>query len=163
MKRHLTEHLSELAPQPLGEAIAAGEGFEVILAGAAVRWQQTAAPKAQAGAVVWELEQIGGSLKAAAALQVDPAHRAGRYNVELINAGTAPVTLGAIYPLVVRFGRAHGPWRTLRARGGSSENFYPPRAAARAIGTCRCCWPRPGSPTTHPASSPAWSIPANGS
>jgi len=104
----------------------------VILAGAAVGWRQTAAPRQRDGAVVWELEQVAGSLRAAATLRADPLHRAARYAVELVNAGGSPVTIEAIYPLVVRFPRLAGPWRTLRARGGTSENFYPPRAYSLA-------------------------------
>jgi alpha-galactosidase len=65
-------------------------------------------------------------------LRADPPHRAARYDVQLANAGGSPLTIDAIYPLVVRFPRSAGPWRTLRARGGTTENFYPPRAYSPA-------------------------------
>ena len=133
MKRHLTEHLAELAPPPLRDAVAAGEGFEVIIAGAAIRWRQAGPPVAAGGQTLWQLRQAGGNLRAEAALQTYPASRAGRYQVTLTNAGDGPVAMDGLYPLVLRFGgRARGPWRVLRARGGSSENFYPPRAYSLA-------------------------------
>ena len=128
MKRHLTEHLASLAGAPLAEFLAPGEGFEVISGGAAVRWHQRAAPAPEGDRCVWRLAQAAGALTAQAALELDPAHRAASYHVELTNSAPAPVVVEAIYPLVVRFGRLGGPWRTLTAGGGSSENFYPPRA-----------------------------------
>ena len=132
MKRHLTEHLAALAPRPLGEAIAAGEGFEVIVAGSAARWDQTAPPREDAGAVIWELAQRGGSLRARSLLRADAGLRAAAHEIELTNAGGSPVVIDGLYLLVVRFPHLAGPWRTLTARGGTSENFYPPRAFGTA-------------------------------
>ena len=128
MKRHLTEHLAELACPPLTEAIAPGEGFEIIVAGARVRWNHTAPPRRQGRAWLWRLEQVGGPLRAQVSLLPVPRHRAASYHVELTNAGHGPLTIEGIYPLLVRFPKIAGPWRTLTAGGGSSENFYPPRA-----------------------------------
>jgi len=128
MKRHLTEHLADLAPPGLAEAIAPGEGFEVIVDGLAVRWHQTAAPAPRGQECVWRLAQPDGPLRAEAFLRVEPAHRAADWRVELTNAGREDRTVEAVYPMVVRFPRYDGPWRTLTALGGTTENFYPPRA-----------------------------------
>ena len=129
MKRRLTEHLAELAPPPLREVIVPGEGFEVIVAAVAVKWRQAGPPDRDGGGELrWRLRQIGGPLEANSALRLYPDFRAGRYRVTLTNAGDEPVVIAGLYPLVLRFTRARGPWRVLRARGGSSENFYPPRA-----------------------------------
>ncbi len=128
MKRHLTEHLADLAEPALGEAIASGEGFELIVSGAAVNWQQVAAPCQEGEHFVWELAQVGGLLRAKSALRIDPAHRAAVYHVELTNSASQACTVEGIYPQVLRFPRMNGPWRTLTAGGGTSENFYPPRA-----------------------------------
>lgn len=128
MKRHLTEHLAELADASLGGAIAPGEGFEIIVGGTAVGWRQTVAPRAEDGARVWELAQTHGPLQAKVVLRTDPPYRAASYHVELTNPASEPFTVQGIYPLVVRFPRLNGPWRTLTAGGGTTENFYPPRA-----------------------------------
>ncbi len=128
MKRHLTEHLACLAGGPLADHLAPGEGFEVISGGAAVRWHQTAAPAAEGDRCVWQLAQPGGALTARVVLELDPPRRAATYHVELTNSAAAQAVVEAIYPLVVRFPRLGGPWRTLTAGGGTSENFYPPRA-----------------------------------
>jgi len=123
----LTEHLAELAPAGLRDAVAAGEGFEVI-AGPAVRWGRRSGPEPTDGGLVWRLAQADGPLTAAATLQLDRPHRTGTYQVALTNTADAPVPIDQLFPLVVRFPRLNGPWRVLRVRGGSSENFYPPRA-----------------------------------
>jgi len=132
VKRHLTEHLAELAFPPLADAVARGEGFEVIVAGVAVRWCQTSPPAEDEGVAVWELAQVGGHLRAGVVLQTDPDLHAGSYQVTLTNAGDSPVVMDAVHPLVVRFPGVGGPWRVLRARGGTTENFYPPRAYSPA-------------------------------
>ena len=127
MKGFLTEHLAELAPAGLGGNVAPGEGFEVI-ATPAIRWRRRSGPEPGDGGIVWQLAQADGPLTARATLQLDPPHRAGRYQVTLANAADTPVPIDQLFPLVVRFPRLDGPWRVLRTRGGSSENFYPPRA-----------------------------------
>ncbi len=128
MKRHLTEHLAELADPALAGEIAPGEGFEVIVGGVAVRWRQTAAPEQAGDGCIWRLAQPDGPLRAEVFLRTDSPHRAASYHVELSNAGGSEFVVGALYPLVVRFPRLNGPWRTLTAGGGTTENFYPPRA-----------------------------------
>jgi len=72
----LIEHLAELAPAGLRDAIAAGEGFEVI-AGPAVRWGRRSGPEPTDGGLVWRLAQADGPLTAAATLQLDPPHCTG--------------------------------------------------------------------------------------
>ncbi len=131
MKRHLTEHLAELAPAALGEAVAAGEGFEII-AGITVRWRCPGGAAQADGRTVWRLVQADGPLAAEVTLTTDTDHRTGRWQVTLTNAADGPVVIDHIFPLVVRFPRIDGPWRVLRSRGGSSENFYPPRAYSQA-------------------------------
>ena len=128
MKRHLTEHLAELSPPGLAQAIAPGEGFEVIVDGLAIRWRQTEAPARDGQARTWSLAEQGGPLQAVARLGIHPPHRTACWRVELTNAGSEDRVVEAVHPLVVRFPRIDAPWRTLTSLGGTTENFYPPRA-----------------------------------
>jgi len=128
MTRTLREHLAELAPPPLADALSAGDGFEVICGGAAATWQSSGGPGREGEALVWRFQQVAGPLLARLSLELDPCYRAGRWQVELSNPGQEPVVIDAVYALVLRFNRLNGPWRTLTAGGGTTENFYPPRA-----------------------------------